>query len=239
MAHPKSSFLTLTYDDENIPDGGNLRPRDLQLFWKRLRNRIPEKIRYFACGEYGEKSLRPHYHAIVYNTDFVELDYFSRQIWDYGFIYSVPATPETASYVAGYVTKKISKFQDFRLEPEFIRCSRGIGGFLIPNLVEYALSQGEHDVIHEIKIGGKSYPLPDYIRRKMRELVFSDEYLELLKQARISDMRDYVIGLITEFLGDCAIKNSTQVLHANAIATKNAYLQIRKKDKIWNSRSKI
>ena len=71
QAHSDSVFITLTYSDENLPDRGSLVKRDLQLFLKRLRRRLDrlnrDKIRYFACGEYGDNTNRPHYHAIIWN----------------------------------------------------------------------------------------------------------------------------------------------------------------------------
>lgn len=65
--HAENSFLTLTYSPEFLPEGGTLVKRDLQLFMKRLRKTFPGKrIRYFACGEYGENFARPHYHVILF-----------------------------------------------------------------------------------------------------------------------------------------------------------------------------
>ena len=69
----KSIFLTLTYDNEHLPNDRVLHKEDLQKFFKRLRNCImgyygtKHEISYFACGEYGSRFLRPHYHAIIYN----------------------------------------------------------------------------------------------------------------------------------------------------------------------------
>lgn len=61
--HKEACFVTLTYAETD----GNLHKRDLQLFLKRLRKHIsPVKIRYFACGEYGSKGRRPHYHLIIF-----------------------------------------------------------------------------------------------------------------------------------------------------------------------------
>lgn len=60
-------FLTITYSPENLPADGSIHKEDLQLFLKRLRKALgEEKIRYFACGEYGEKYSRPHYHLIIF-----------------------------------------------------------------------------------------------------------------------------------------------------------------------------
>ena len=65
--HEVNCFLTLTYDDEHLPEGNTLEPSHLTLFIKRLRERFrPNAIRYFACGEYGDRSERPHYHLVVF-----------------------------------------------------------------------------------------------------------------------------------------------------------------------------
>lgn len=60
-------FVTLTYDDKHLPSNKSLLKRDLQLFLKRLRKKFGEGIRFFACGEYGDETLRPHYHMILFN----------------------------------------------------------------------------------------------------------------------------------------------------------------------------
>ena len=65
--HLFSSFVTLTYDDEHMPKDGSLCKKHLQQFIRRLRKALyPRKIRYYAVGEYGDKSWRPHYHLIVF-----------------------------------------------------------------------------------------------------------------------------------------------------------------------------
>lgn len=73
------SFITLTYDDENLPDGNNVSPRDLQLFLKRLRKRLGHPCKFLAAGEYGENKAgvtgpsqlteRPHYHILLFGYD--------------------------------------------------------------------------------------------------------------------------------------------------------------------------
>lgn len=50
----------------------NLHLEHLQKFFKRLRKKFGEGIRYFACGEYGSKNGRPHYHALLFNFDFTD-----------------------------------------------------------------------------------------------------------------------------------------------------------------------
>lgn len=69
--HTQNSFITLTYNDDHIDPEGNLVRRDFQNFMKRLRKSQPKKkIRFLQCGEYGTKTGRPHYHAILFGHDF-------------------------------------------------------------------------------------------------------------------------------------------------------------------------
>lgn len=73
--HDQSCFITLTYNEDNLPKGGSLCQDDMTLFLKRLRKWIDtvhpgKRIRYFYCGEYGAKSKRPHYHLCLFGYDF-------------------------------------------------------------------------------------------------------------------------------------------------------------------------
>lgn len=69
-------FVTLTYDDEHLPERNSLNPKDLTLFLKRLRKRFKGiKIRFLACGEYGDASFRPHYHLCLFNLPLNDLSY--------------------------------------------------------------------------------------------------------------------------------------------------------------------
>lgn len=85
--HESAYFVTLTYDDYHVPisyyadpDTGEAMPsmslckRDLQLFLKRLRKRFEgQRIRFFACGEYGPSTWRPHYHLIIFGLKLPDL----------------------------------------------------------------------------------------------------------------------------------------------------------------------
>lgn len=113
-------FITLTYDDKNIPEGATLVKKHYQDFMKRLRTRTyPRKVRYMACGEYGEKSNRPHYHAILFNYDFPDKEILKQsgehtlfeseslnQLWPFGYATVGTVTFDSAAYVARYVMKK-------------------------------------------------------------------------------------------------------------------------------------
>jgi hypothetical protein len=117
--HPRNSFLTLTFEN----DPGSISKRDLQLFFKRLRKALPGKrIRYFACGEYGEKLGRPHYHVCLFGYDFPDkypwvkspkgnLQYRSpllENAWSEGHALIGELTMESAGYTARYALKKIT-----------------------------------------------------------------------------------------------------------------------------------
>lgn len=148
--HDASAFLTLTYDNDHLPPGGTLVLRDLQLFMKRLRKVFGNGVRFFACGEYGEKSGRPHYHVLLLSADFVdkkpissrsEHPYYTSsllsKLWTAGTHIIGNVDFDSAAYVARYCTKKITGSKAAAhyggRTPEFLVMSRrpGIGsGYL-------------------------------------------------------------------------------------------------------------
>ena len=116
-------FITLTYNDQNLPEHNTLVKKDFQDFMKRLRKHkkanTKNPIRFFHCGEYGEKFGRPHYHAILFNTNFNDRKPIPGQknlttsdtlknLWGKGHVSIGDVTFQSASYVAGYVQKKIN-----------------------------------------------------------------------------------------------------------------------------------
>ncbi len=149
--HDSAWFLTLTYSDEEMPEHGSLYPEDLQGFFKAVRRDYPaEAVRYYACGEYGGRTQRPHYHAVLFGVDFLDKhilrDGASGDVWGsetldrywrHGFAEFGAVTPKSAAYVAGYVRKKIGKRAEpddytrvnehtgelIQIEPEFARMS--------------------------------------------------------------------------------------------------------------------
>lgn len=71
--HSSSVFVTLTYGDHSIPYDGSLEVESLQRFFKRLRRRLDgRRIKYYACGEYGDQTGRPHYHAVIFGVSLEE-----------------------------------------------------------------------------------------------------------------------------------------------------------------------
>lgn len=127
QCHPINSFLTLTYDDKHLPEDFSVHVRPLQLFLKRLRESASARIRFFACGEYGEddpdplEGNRPHFHLLTFNYRPTDLKLHSRKkniplytseklskLWPYGFSTIGNLTYQTAAYCARYTLKKIS-----------------------------------------------------------------------------------------------------------------------------------
>lgn len=118
-------FITLTYNEDNLPDGASLKRADLQKFIKRLRKKLSAnaiKIRYFYCGEYGKKGNRPHYHIIVFNWKPPDMYFFCydnkktplyrspiiEDLWKYGFSSVGEVTQDSAKYCAKYLNKDLS-----------------------------------------------------------------------------------------------------------------------------------
>jgi hypothetical protein len=119
-------FLTLTYDEEHLPEDWSLKKEDFQKFMKRLRKSEPhKKIRFFHCGEYGDINKRPHYHAIIFNHDFDDKILISEsdganqksrlfnsekltKLWTHGITSIGDVTYDSAAYVARYIVKKVN-----------------------------------------------------------------------------------------------------------------------------------
>lgn len=155
--HEFNSFLTLTYDDAHLPSDWSVRVREVQLFMKRLRKALGLPLRYFACGEYGDRGLRPHYHAVLFGYDFPDKKPWRRtgsgfvtyrsaeleKVWTFGHSEIGSVTTQSAGYVARYCVKKVNgelagdrytrrhPVTDFPWQvcPEFVTMSRkpGIG----------------------------------------------------------------------------------------------------------------
>ena len=119
-----NSFLTLTYDNKNLPKDHNIDKTHIQKFIKRLRKKFDKKkLSYMYCGEYGEDLGRPHYHICLFGIDFHQDRKIYRttnqdhklynskildKLWPYGHAVIGDLTYQSAAYVARYVTKKIN-----------------------------------------------------------------------------------------------------------------------------------
>lgn len=173
-------FITLTYNNEHLPhnkDKPTLRKKDLQDFLKRLRyyekgietwelTKEKNPIRYFACGEYGPKGGRPHYHLAIFNWKPDDLKFYKfnkynqpiykskklMKIWGKGFVTIEELNYNTANYVAQYTLKKAG---------------------LKPNKREYT---GEFEIIEKVdERNGEIFKVTHNIQRKIQHDV-EDEF---------------------------------------------------------------
>lgn len=188
--HQHSAFLTLTYNDENLPEGGTLVPRHLQLYLKRLRRSLTtQKLRYYAVGEYGERTFRPHYHVVLFGAP-LALDHIPDmrkdcvcaicKPWIRGRVHIGDVTPDSAAYTVSYTLKKMTKVDDARLQgrhPEFARMSLrpGIGAGAVVPLSAALTSRGASayvaqwkDVPPDVRFNGSVYPIGRYLKEKVR-----------------------------------------------------------------------
>ena len=222
--HKESCFITLTYDKKYLPyetslNGDvifpTLKKKDLQDFFKRLRSamdysceklQIPKiNIRYFACGEYGEREGRPHYHAIIFGWRPPDLRKYEKnygksevyisdklnKIWSKGeVIVGKSVNFETCAYVARYVVKKYKQekggFFDgnfyLRRQQSFIIASRR------PAIGYTFFQKFNRDILKNDSIvgrGGVKMRPPRYYDKKIEE--YFPERFEELKKERIKN----------------------------------------------------
>lgn len=135
----ESHFVTLTYDDDNLPwadTAPTLVKHDLQCFFKRLRKRCQRRIKYYACGEYGTDTARPHYHALIFNASFDAIE----SAWTAGNIHFGDLSMASIRYVTNYMCKSDLGKRD-GLEPEFSLMSKGLGkNYITSEMQKYAPS---------------------------------------------------------------------------------------------------
>lgn len=176
----EACFITLTYNDKHLPITTNvigkpekykhtLCKRDMTLFIKRLRRFLePKKIKLLYAGEYGEESLRPHYHAIIFGLPpSSKTKLFIYKIWGKCEWQSLDVSvciPQTISYVTGYVLKKVmgkcEKSEYGNAQPPFMHASQKLGEVWLEKNFERLEREG---FIH---IFNSKHPIPRKYRKK-------------------------------------------------------------------------
>lgn len=161
--HPCSGFVTLTYDDAHLPFSDDGQPTlvksDLQKYFKRVRKREPVGVKYYGVGEYGTKTFRPHYHAIVFSAGLNALV----DSWEFGRVQVDPVNDATIGYVCGYVNKPHVKL--IGREPEFNVMSQGLGkSYITSEVVEFHRQNSANYVVLP---GGIKKAMPRYYRDKI------------------------------------------------------------------------
>jgi hypothetical protein len=226
--HEQNCFVTLTYDDEHLPDYGSLHRPDIQKFLKRLRKKVG-KLRTFYCGEYGDQLERPHFHALIFGYEpsdktpsgksksgdqLYESDIIT-DTWGKGHANLGDLTFESAAYVARYVTKKItgdladdhySRIDEetgeiVKLVPEFLGFSNrpGIG-------YEYA-EKWLNDIYSkdQVYVNGKVMMPPKYYDRVCQKLspsLWEKVYAKRMENFHPEwEIETKATGLVTQTIG--------------------------------------
>ena len=195
-----SYFITLTYEDGhlNFDDGiPVVSRRDCQLFFKRLRKKIyPNKIRYFLCSEYGPRTLRPHYHLIVFNFP-LNLDPCETitNCWKKGFVTVSPVNDARCNYLAKYVVTGyvLPDFLNVKSRRPFSLQSRhpGIGAsYLSSRNVERHKSL----LTADMPVQGHAESAPRYYRDR----IFNDEEKRIISER----IRSYCENSLQEYNRD-------------------------------------
>lgn len=262
--HNKMCFITLTYDDSNIrivktvdDDGviynhSTLCHRDWQLFMYRLRQYFNDRsLRFLMCGEYGSKTFRPHYHAIIYGLsidDFPDLrvqsvnknndllyksDWLSLNMWQLGFCMIGDCNSATCGYVAGYVDKKFThirgkKFYELTgIVAPYIRSSNrpGLGTeWLIANMDRY---KSIHDYVSVSN--GLSDPTRIYLTENWRKKYENN----MLTDKDLSDILLYIEG--KDYHRSLFSDKRLDIERRNSDMSKDEYLKS-KEDRFIQSR---
>lgn len=231
-------YATLSYDNKHLPltstGLGTLVPEHVRDWLKRLRKNFPPKsVRFYLCGEYGDETFRPHYHAALFNVPTCLRGRTRRRVgstrpiwegccsacelvgntWGFGDVDLGILERHSAQYVAGYVTKKMTRGDDPRLLgrwPEFSRQSNRSGGLglgamheVASQLLRYDLEKTQADVPSSLRHGGRELPLGRYLQGKLRTMVGKDEKaplatIEKLK-ADLQPLRDAAFNASVSF----------------------------------------
>lgn len=251
--HSDAAFVTLTYAEDLEAPPVSLEPKHLQNWMKRLRASIaPTKVRFYAVGEYGEKTNRPHYHVALFGYPSCQCYMHNmgqptrrwrechlckrlRETWGWGHVYNAELSLASAQYIAGYVLKKMTMRQDPRLKgrhPEFARMSNrpGIGhDFMFEvasQLMNFNLELTEGDVPVTLRHGKKLLPLGRYLRRKLRTMIGREEGApNAVIAEQEKEMRDLYISKLSD-PSFVSIKSALVEIDDGTVASQNARAKI-------------
>jgi len=192
-----AAFLTLTYENAPISINGfpTLVKKDYQDFMKRLRLLAPTskketRIKYYACGEYGSKTYRPHYHAILFNLPHNLINNPTQvyDTWKHGHIMIAPNNEKTTNYVAGYITKQTFERRDHYdinsglitaddRQQEFSLMSKNMGlSYLTPEIKKFYRDTKTFVIVKE---NGELISMPRYYKN---HIFTSEELTQMYKE---------------------------------------------------------
>ena len=176
-------FVTLTYSPENMPMTNgymNLHKPDLQKFMKRLRHwNKGQAIKYYAAGEYGTTSWRPHYHIILFNADQEDI----LKAWTLGHVHIGLLTEASAAYTLKYISKgkRVPAYEGDPRLPEFSVMSKKLGdNYLTPQMRRWHKKSLVERMYVPLK-DGKKIAMPRYYREKIYTKVERDKIAKHLE----------------------------------------------------------
>jgi len=199
----QSCFITLTY--RNTPEGNSLDPQDTRNFIRRFREQFKKPFKYFLVGEYGDQGDRPHYHALIFGTDFGYSQFHSPKnktslqgihelhdttalsnpeldsIWGLGHTSVGELTFDSAAYCAQYAMKKINgpKAQSHYggRHPEFMRTSQNAIG------KQYALKYADEIINNNSVISNETkQPIPNYYLKQFEKNQYNLTELKIIRE---------------------------------------------------------
>lgn len=193
----KSTFITLTFDDDNLNRFKDNPNKSIRLFLDRMRKRLGHSVRHWICAEYGEKNTkRLHYHGLLFDIPEALDEDMLTSLWPYGISHFGYVCDETIPYLTKYVTKNEQK--DGKKLPRIIS-SFGIGKDFIKDY-KYLKS------LLQASIPGKQgvIPLPRYLKTKIfddfellliQEMARADDFVRYVDGRRITDEVEYIKAL--------------------------------------------
>lgn len=218
-------FITLTYNDEHLPDNKSLDYSDVQKFLKRLRHYTGDGLRYMVCGEYGEKFQRPHYHLLLFNYVFPDIDWnkpylidtnkgqmyyrseiLEKELWTdpyqpdnkKGFSVIGKVTFESAAYVARYVTKKLKTKDEEKLKEHYgLRVPEFLRMSRDPGLGNQFVKNYYEDILnHGYVTFGRKYKAP--VPRYYLNVIKNEISEDLYNSYKVDKMHELYNNLFVE-----------------------------------------
>lgn len=190
--HDDSYFITLTYDECNLPKDMSVNKRDCQLFLKRLRKKIePYKIRYFLVSEYGPTTLRPHYHLILFGSlGCKDVESVISESWNNGFVTVGTVTDASINYTCKYCINKSIEIENRNPNFALMSTHPALGSNYVERYLSYHKSGSKFYCTDEF---GRKQAMPRYYRVK----IFNDKERRLHSKLCESDASDKFEQLAT------------------------------------------
>lgn len=231
MQEAKSSinahFITLTYDTAKVPITRNgymeIKKRDLQLFFKRLRKASPRSIsiKYYAVGEYGGRTKRPHYHLILYNAK-LEL---IQPAWNLGNVHYGKLEEASVGYTLKYISKprQIPMHRNDDRQPEFSLMSKGLGAnYLTPQMVKYHKAD-INERMYCTLADGKKVSMPRYYKDKIynehERLTAGSHQRKKMLEKEAENIKKYGVNKWEEMKEHSKAAHFTRAKHNNNSST--------------------